>query len=206
MATPKQPEVWIGARRAFGRHVALAWVRWHDERLIDATTADPARALAELVRLVRDAVTARGYPPDVLRVSDDAAADALRGALGDQLMVEVGFDPRGQELADAATDAMEVAFGAGALLARDARASQAERMQARMHETVEAQLTADDPPAVRRTLERLQREGLDRGAAVHAIAGVFMQLMHQVLVTGQPFDPAAYAAALDGLQPVSPHQ
>lgn len=205
MATKKQPEIWIGARRAFGRHVALAWVRWHDERLIDATTANPAHDVDALVRMAREAIAKRGYPPDVLRVSDDAAAEALRGALGDEVMVEVGFDPRAQELADAATDAMEVAFGAGALLARDARASQAQRMHARMHETVEAQLTADDPPAVRLTLERLQRAGLDRGAAVHAIAGVFMQLMHQVLVTGQPFDPAAYAVALDGLRPVSLH-
>jgi hypothetical protein len=85
------------------------------------------------------------------------------------------------------------------MLARDARASQVELMHTRMHETVEAQLAADDPPQVRRALEHLQREGLDRGAAVHAIAGVFMDLMHQALVTGAPLDSAAYAAALDEL-------
>lgn len=192
-------EVWVGAHSVTGDRVALAWVRLRDEWLVDAGMADAHTATDELARMFREAVAKRGHPPTELRVADTGTRDGLRAALGDEVAVEAGFDQRCQDLADAAASAIEVAFGAEAMLANDARASQAELMHARMHETVETQLAADDPPEVRRTLERLQRDGLDRGAAVHAIAGVFMHLMHQVLVTGKPFDPASYAAALDAL-------
>jgi hypothetical protein len=194
-----KPEVWVGARSAVGERAALAWVRLRDEWLVDATMADGTDAIAELARMYRQAVAKRGQGPDELRVEDAATRDGLRDALGDEVVVESGFDQRAEDLARAAASAIEVAFGAEAMLANDARSSQSDLMHARMHETVESQVAANDPPAVRRTLERLQREGLDRGAAIHAIASVFMHLMHQVLVTGQAFDPKAYARALDEL-------
>ena len=117
--------------------------------------------------------------------------------LGDDVTIESGFDQRAGELAEAAASAVEVAFEAEAMMARDANA---DRMRARMHGAVEKQIDADDPPQVRQTLERLVSEGMSRDAAVHAIAGVFMHLMHQVLVTGKPFDGTAYAIALGAIQ------
>ena len=208
MTTPmsrssSKAEVWVGARGAVGDREALAWVRLSDEWLVDAGLAGTEVAIAELARMVRDAVAKRGRAPEALLVRDEATRDALRAELGQDIAVQAGFDQRAQDLSDAAVSAIQVAFGAEAMLSKDARASQAELMHARMHETVEVQLAANDPPAVRRTLERLQRQGLERGAAVHAIAGVFMHLMHRVLETGQPFDPAVYAAALDALSATS---
>lgn len=192
-------EVWVGTYRIVDDQVAVAWVRYSDEWLIDAELADTQRASTELARMARNAIARRGHPPGELRVAEPATRDSLRAELGDDIPIEAGFDQRAKELADAAVHAIEVTFGAQAMLARDARAGQTELMHARMHEAVENQLVADDPPQARLALERLQREGLDRGAAVHAIAGVFMHLMHQVLVTGKPFESAAYAAALDDL-------
>lgn len=199
MAIDTEPEVWVGACRVVGDRVALAWVRLSDEWLVDAELASSEQAIAELARMAGDAIAKRGHPPGALRVADTQTRDALRAALAGDIPVEAGFDQRARALSDAAVSAIEVAFGADAMLARDARASQAELMHTRMHETVEAQLAADDPPEIRRALEHLQREGLDRAAAIHTIAGIFMHLMHQVLVTGKTFDSAAYAAALDAL-------
>jgi hypothetical protein len=199
MAIDTEPEVWVGACRAVGDQVALAWVRLSDELLVDAELSSSDRDVAELARMARDAIAKRGHPPAELRVADPDTRDALRTALGPDIPVEAGFDQRARDLSDAAVSAIEVAFGAEALLAQDARDSQAELMHTRMHQTIEVQLAADDPPQVRRALDHLQREGLDRTAAIHAIAGIFMHLMHQVLLTGGTFDSAAYATALDAL-------
>lgn len=194
-----QREVWVGAHSGDHR-VALAWVRRSDELLIDAGMADANDGVSELARMFREAVAKRGHGPDELRVADLDLRDRLRTLLGDEVAIEAGFDPRARGLADAAISAIEVAFGAEAMLARDARNSQVDLMQTRMHETVEAQLAADDPPEARRALDRLQSGGMDRDAAVHAIAGAFMHLMHRVLETGEPFDPSEYAAVLDALE------
>lgn len=61
-----------------------------------------------------------------------------------------------------------------------------EQLHAAMHVTVENQVALGDEIPVRATLERLMREGLDRHDAVHAIATVFAEHMHELLTGGEP--------------------
>ena len=75
------------------------------------------------------------------------------------------------------------------------------QLHAAMHEAVETQLAEDDPAQVGTTLARLQRAGVRRHEAVHAIARVLMRRMQVVLTTEQPFDNDAYIAELRELAP-----
>ncbi len=68
-------------------------------------------------------------------------------------------------------------------------------VHAALHAIVERQIAANDPPITGRTVERLVGEGLRRHAAVHAVGDVLLRAM----VTGEPFDPAAYEAALGAI-------
>jgi hypothetical protein len=72
-------------------------------------------------------------------------------------------------------------------------------MHATMHALVEAQIAMGDELPVKRTLERLQREGLDRHDAVHAVANVLVLHLHALLSGPRPEgDPnLAYYAALE---------
>ena len=72
---------------------------------------------------------------------------------------------------------------------------------ASLHCIVENQLALGDPIPVRKTLERLMEEGIDRHEAIHAIASVLSEHMVE-LVRGAPphSDPnAPYFAALEKL-------
>jgi len=72
-----------------------------------------------------------------------------------------------------------------------------------IHAIVENQLAMGDPPSVRRTLDRLRIEGLDRHDAIHAIGSVLMGHMHKLMTTKRE-DLAAdvnepYVRALEAL-------
>lgn len=75
------------------------------------------------------------------------------------------------------------------------------RTHAALHATLERQLADDDPPAVRRTLRRLQDAGLRRHPALHALMDVFLGEMRRALLSGRAFDVAAYERRLDALRP-----
>ncbi len=73
------------------------------------------------------------------------------------------------------------------------------RLHAALHVVVENQV-AEGHAAVRRALERLLSQGLERHAAVHAIADVVAVQMRAHLVRGADrFDAAAYDRDLDAL-------
>lgn len=74
-------------------------------------------------------------------------------------------------------------------------------LHAAMHAVAETQAAANDPPEVRRTLERLRGGGLDRHSAIHAVASVVGDTMAATLAAGGEFDAEAYAAALKKLNP-----
>ena len=73
-------------------------------------------------------------------------------------------------------------------------------LHAAVHTVVENQAAADDPAAVRATLDRLQADGLDRHAAVHAVASVAGDALSTALSAGANFDAAAYEEALAELK------
>jgi len=58
-------------------------------------------------------------------------------------------------------------------------------MHATIHAVVETQLAADDPPAARLALARLQAGGLDRHEAIHAIGSVLTRHLYE-LMQGTP--------------------
>jgi len=74
------------------------------------------------------------------------------------------------------------------------------KMHATIHAVVESQVAVGDEIPVRRTLERLQDEGLDRHEALHAVGCVLAQHMYD-LATGPPAgDPSErYFAELESL-------
>lgn len=72
------------------------------------------------------------------------------------------------------------------------------RVHAAIHVVVENQLAQGDPPEAARALARLVEGGLDRHAAVHAVARVVGEAMTAALRDGK-FDAEAYARALDAL-------
>jgi hypothetical protein len=73
-------------------------------------------------------------------------------------------------------------------------------LHAVIHTIVETQL-AEGIPEVRRTLERLQSEGLDRHDAIHAIGLVLANHMNALLAGGRETtnSNAAYLSALETL-------
>lgn len=54
------------------------------------------------------------------------------------------------------------------------------RLHAVLHAMVENQVALGDMTPVRRKLERLQSEGLDRHEAVHAVASVLINFIHHI--------------------------
>ncbi len=59
-----------------------------------------------------------------------------------------------------------------------------ERLHAVIHVIVENQVAMDDEVPIRATLERLMGEGLDRHDAVHAVGGVLMGYLQDILGDG----------------------
>lgn len=66
-------------------------------------------------------------------------------------------------------------------------------------EIVENQLSANDPPETRQTLERLLAAGHSRQAAVEMIGSAVVGEIWSVWHEGKPFDRERFKAALDGL-------
>lgn len=64
---------------------------------------------------------------------------------------------------------------------------------------VENQLTADDPPETRQTLERLIAAGYSRQQAMKMIGGALTEEMWEMLHDQKEHDPARYKARLDRL-------
>jgi hypothetical protein len=60
----------------------------------------------------------------------------------------------------------------------------APRLHAAIHVIVENQVAMGDELPVRRVLERLRREGLDRHEAIHAIGSVLANHLSDLLATG----------------------
>ncbi len=73
------------------------------------------------------------------------------------------------------------------------------RLHAAVHAVVENQLALGQPPQVRAALARLMGQGLSRHDAIHEIGTVVSELIFDLVKKKRPFDPAAYAEALDGL-------
>src|SRR6266851_2548975 len=69
------------------------------------------------------------------------------------------------------------------------------KVHAAIHATVETQAALADETPVRRTLDRLMSEGLDRHDAVHAIGSALMDLIYDVVnKPDEDADPAFFAA------------
>jgi len=76
-----------------------------------------------------------------------------------------------------------------------------DRLHAALHTVVENQIALDDPPAVRRAMERLMAAGLDRHEALHAVGSVLAGGVFD-LVKGEapiPFSNDDYSAAVERL-------
>jgi Domain of unknown function (DUF1841) len=76
-----------------------------------------------------------------------------------------------------------------------------EKIHAVMHATVENQIAMGDELPVRRTVERLMAEGLDRHEAVHAVASVLTARLFDALKDPEAkvFPTDAYSAAVERL-------
>ena len=70
-----------------------------------------------------------------------------------------------------------------------------------LHVAVEQQLEADDPPATRHTLARLQRAGLDGHEARHRIMTAVAEEMAAATRNGTGFDTARFVRRLEELRP-----
>ena len=75
-----------------------------------------------------------------------------------------------------------------------------------IHQTVENQLAANNPPVVTETLERLLKQGQTRHEAVHQIGAIVVEEMHTILTSGKPFDEERYTAKLRRLAKSSPRR
>jgi len=75
------------------------------------------------------------------------------------------------------------------------------RVHATIHVVVESQIVLGDELPVRRTVARLQAEGLDRHEAIHAVGLVLAEHMYDLMTTGpQKTDPNEfYSASLEKL-------
>ena len=74
-------------------------------------------------------------------------------------------------------------------------------LNATIHVVVESQIALSDELPVRRTVDRLQAEGLDRHEAIHAVGKVLAEHMHDLMTVGpQRTDPnELYWASLEKL-------
>lgn len=84
----------------------------------------------------------------------------------------------------------------------DVEPSPAPETHAVVHTIIESQLASDDPPHVRRAIDRVRREGLTRHEAVHAVGSVLTPLMLAAMRDGG-FDERGYLEGLDALTAAS---
>jgi hypothetical protein len=77
------------------------------------------------------------------------------------------------------------------------------RLHLAVHVVVETQVKAGAPAIVAATLDRLQREGLDRHEAVHAIGSVASEEVVVCLARGQAYDEERYTQRLAELSAAS---
>ena len=68
-----------------------------------------------------------------------------------------------------------------------------------IHAVVENQAALGDELPVRRTIERLTDEGLDRHEAIHAVGSVLAGFMNDVMQNRTPFAQDDYNAAVESL-------
>lgn len=68
-----------------------------------------------------------------------------------------------------------------------------------IHKIVESQLAANDPPEVRKALNRLLESGKDQHEAIHTIGGLVTDMMFHALKERQNADVEAYRKALQQL-------
>ncbi|MGO8917267.1 MAG: DUF1841 family protein [Stellaceae bacterium] len=76
-----------------------------------------------------------------------------------------------------------------------------DRLHANLHVVVENQIALDDPPTVRRAMERLMGEGLDRHEALHAVGSVLAGFLFDAIKAEVPvpFSTDDYSAAIERL-------
>jgi len=74
-------------------------------------------------------------------------------------------------------------------------------LHATFHAIVENQIAAGDPPSVARAVERLQKEGLDRHDAIHAVGSVLIGQIHDAIKSAAPPDSFndSYIAEVEAL-------
>jgi hypothetical protein len=65
-----------------------------------------------------------------------------------------------------------------------------------IHQTIENQLAAKEPPVVHETLERLMRSGLSRHEAIHAIGSVLSVEIWEILKEERSFNEERYERGL----------
>jgi len=78
------------------------------------------------------------------------------------------------------------------------------RLHIAMDEIVVAQLWDGDPPETWHAAQKLTAAGLDRWDVIHRLGAVAIEQLHGALTTSEPIDAAAYAAAMNAVQPESP--
>ena len=69
-------------------------------------------------------------------------------------------------------------------------------IMAALRETLEDQITANDPPEIPLTLARLLREGVAEDEAWRWLSAVMLQEMSLIVRYNRPFDRDGYVAAL----------
>jgi hypothetical protein len=68
-----------------------------------------------------------------------------------------------------------------------------------IHQIVENQLAAKDPPVVHEAVERLMRSGLSRHEAIHAVGSVLCEEIWEILCQERSFDEERYERGLQQL-------
>jgi hypothetical protein len=128
---------------------------------------------------------------NVLEAEIDEAIEAVTGMRYDP---EVAPDPsRWQELGEDEQIMLVEAYHRQAGIELPSMT-----VHATVHTTIENQAAMGDELPVRRAIERLMGEGLDRHDAVHAVGSVLTAHLHEVLKGGRPGN-AAYNAAVERL-------
>ena len=139
---------------------------------------------------------------DIEAVDLDGLDDAFE-ALDEDVEAEGGYDPHiPPDPAEwLALDELERLDRVSDYHRRDAVPLENEQFHATLHLIVENQAALGDETPVRRAIERLMAEGLDRHEAVHAVAGVLAEyvwdLTHAAPASAPPH--AAYNAAVEKL-------
>jgi hypothetical protein len=74
-------------------------------------------------------------------------------------------------------------------------------LHASIHTVIERQIADANPPETAQAIFRLTRAGLDRHAALHAVASVLTELIGEMLRERRPFAIETYRRRLRALKP-----